>query len=240
MQIIELYIKGYKRINGSASSVATNKLIDSTATFTATVQVGDLVTNVFTNNIVHVTAIDSDTQLSLSEDIFSTNDVYKIESDYLRVDMFEDESVVVTESLVNVRDIGKVFTPFSQQFNLPASKNNNKLFRHYENLDLENSFDARYRHNAIIKLNGIDYKKGQIQFQSVSLKNNKAYSYKVVFYGDTVELKEILGDAELSSLDYGDLDFQYTDINIIDLMCSDDATITTNFGSTDILTQYTP
>jgi len=235
MQIIELYIKGYKRINGSASSVATNKLIDSTATFTATVQVGDLVTNVFTNNIVHVTAIDSDTQLSLSQDIFTSNDVYKIESDYLRVDMFEDESVVVTESLVNVRDIGKVFTPFSQQFNLPASKNNNKLFRHYENLDLENSFDARYRHNAIIKLNGIDYKKGQIQFQSVSLKNNKAYSYKVVFYGDTVELKEILGDAELSSLDYGDLDFQYTDINIIDLMCSDDATITANFGNTDIL-----
>ena len=35
--------------------------------------------------------------------------------------MFKDESVSITESLVNARDISKVFTPFSQQFNLPAS-----------------------------------------------------------------------------------------------------------------------
>lgn len=235
MQIIELYIKGYKRIDGAASSTATDKLIDSTATFNSTAEVGDLVTNIFTNEFAFVSAIDSDTQLTLTDNIFTSNDVYRLESDYFRVDLFEDESVVITESLVNVRDIAKVFTPFSQQFNLPASKTNNKLFRHYENTDVENSFDARFRHNAIIKLNGIDYRKGQIQFKSVTLKDNKAYAYKVVFFGDTVELKEILGDAKLSSLNYGDLDFEYNETNIIKLMCNTDSEITTDFGSTDIL-----
>lgn len=235
MQIIELYIKGYKRIDGAASSTATDKLIDSTATFNSTAEVGDLVTNIFTNEFAFVSAIDSDTQLTLTDNIFTSNDVYRLESDYFRVDLFEDESVVITESLVNVRDIAKVFTPFSQQFNLPASKTNNKLFRHYENTDVENSFDARFRHNAIIKLNGIDYRKGQIQFKSVTLKDNKAYAYKVVFFGDTVELKEILGDAKLSSLNYGDLDFEYNQTNIIKLMCNTDSEIITDFGSTDIL-----
>ena len=242
MQIIQLHIKGYKSVIGSPSSNATNKLIDSTANFNETVEVGDLVTNLvptIQGLRAFVTAIDSDTQLSLSADIFGGLGVetYKIESDYIKVDMFKDESVSITESLVNVRDISKVFTPFSQQFNLPASKLNNKLFRHYENLNIENSFDARFRHDAIIKLNGIDYRKGQIQFKSVTLKDNKAHAYKVVFYGETVELKEVLGDRELSSLDYGDLDFDYTSAQIRNRLTADATSLESLYGSnaTDVL-----
>ena len=225
MQIIELYIKGYKRLNGGVNSIASNKLIDGTAKFTETVEIGDLVTNQKTNNTATVTAIDSDTQLTLSIDIFTTTqEPYRITSDYFRADLFKDESVVITDSLLNVRDVAKVFTPFSKQFNLPASKLNNKLFRHYENTDILDSFDARYRHDAIIKLNGIDYKKGKIQFSSVQLKNNKAYSYKVTFFSDTVDLKEILGDSKLSGLNYGDIsEFIYSQANILDMATQDDA-----------------
>ena len=225
MQIIELYIKGYKRLNGAVNSITTNKLIDGTAEFTEYVEVGDYATNQETNETARITAIDSDTQLTLSDDIFTTSlEPYRITSDYFRADMFKDESVVITDSLLNVRDVKKVFTPFSKQFNLPASKLNNKLFRHYENTDILDSFDARYRHDAIIKLNGIDYKKGKIQFNSVQLKNNKAYSYKVTFFSDTVDLKEILGDSKLSSLNYGDLsEFEYSQANILDMITRDDA-----------------
>ncbi len=243
MQIIELHIKGYKNVIGSPSSFAANKLIDSTANFNETVDVGDLVTNVLPNIqglTAFVTAIDSDTQISLSADIFSGSfgvETYKIQSDFIKVDLFKNESVSITESLVNVRDISKVFTPFSQQFNLPASKLNNKLFRHYENLNIENSFDARFRHDAIIKLNGIDYRKGQIQFKSVTLKDNKAHAYKVVFFGETVELKEVLGDKELSSLDYGDLDFVYTGSQIRNRLTADATSLELTYGSnaTDVL-----
>jgi hypothetical protein len=224
MQIIELYIKGYKRLNGAVNSITTNKLIDGTAEFTEYVEVGDYATNQETNETARITAIDSDTQLTLADDIFTTSlEPYRITSDYFRADMFKDESVVITDSLLNVRDVAKVFTPFSKQFNLPASKLNNKLFRHYENTDIVDSFDARYRHDAIIKLNGIDYKKGKIQFNSVQLKNNKAYSYKVTFFSDTVDLKEILGDSKLSSLNYGDLsEFEYSQANILDMITRDD------------------
>jgi len=239
MQIIELYIKGFNIIRGSVKSLATNKLIDTNLNFNDLgVIVGDLVTNQRTQETAQVTAIDSDTQLSISDDIFvSPNyDVYRIESNYFRADLFEDESVTITDSLLNVKDIGKVFTPFSQQFNLPASKLNNKLFRHYENFDVENSFDARFRHDAIIKLNGIDYKKGQIQFKSVSLKDNKPYAYKVVFYGDAVALKEVLGETKLSGLIYpSSLNFDYTQVNIENFFTASDSAITTAYGSTDVL-----
>ena len=220
MQILELYIKGYKRINGSVSSLTTNKLIDTTAQFTIFAQVGDIITSNLDSQSATITAIDSDTQVTLSYDLFptslSTLPQYLLTSDYIRVDLFKDESITITDSILNVRDISKVFTPFSQQFNLPASKANSKLFRHYENENVLNSFDARYRHDAIIKLNGIDYKKGKIQFKSVDLKDNAAYAYKIVFFGDTVELKEILGDTTLGGLIYDpSLNFEYTDANIV-------------------------
>ena len=53
-----------------------------------------------------------------------------------RIDLFNDESISLTQTIQNVRDIGKVFTDFSKSFTLPASKTNNKIFKHYYNFDI--------------------------------------------------------------------------------------------------------
>lgn len=121
-----------------------------------------------------------------------------------RVDLFKDESVTITDTITNAKDVAKVFTAFSQQFSLPASSTNNKIFKHYYNYDITNGFDARIRVSAILKLNGVDFKIGKVKLNSVSLKNNKAYSYKVVFFGETVALNDTLGEDKLSAL--SDLD----------------------------------
>jgi hypothetical protein len=57
--------------------------------------------------------------------------------------MFKDESVSITQSIQNVKDIAKVFTEFTKTFTLPASKTNNKIFKHYYNFDITGGFDAR-------------------------------------------------------------------------------------------------
>jgi len=119
-----------------------------------------------------------------------------------RVDLFKDETISINDSIQNIKDISKVFTAFTKQFNLPASKINNKLFKHYYNPEIVGGFDARFKVSANIQLNGIDYKKGKIQLNDVVLENNKAVSYKVVFYGETVTLKDLLGEDKLNLLDY--------------------------------------
>ena len=43
------------------------------------------------------------------------------------IDLFDDESVTLTQSIQDVMDIEKVFTDFSRTFNVPASKTNNKI-----------------------------------------------------------------------------------------------------------------
>ena len=118
-----------------------------------------------------------------------------------RVDLFKDESVSITQTIQNVRDISKIFTEFTQSFTVPASKTNNILFKHYYNFDIAvNSFDARNKVSAEIQLNFVPFKKGYIKLEGVEMKKNKAYAYKITFFGNTVNLKDTLGEDELSAL----------------------------------------
>ena len=117
-----------------------------------------------------------------------------------RVDLFKDESVSFTQTIQNVKDIKKIFTEFTKTFAVPASKRNNKIFEHYYNFNVSNGFDARIKVDAALELNDIPYKTGKIALTGVDLKNNLAHTYKITFYGNTVDLKDILGESQLSTL----------------------------------------
>jgi hypothetical protein len=223
MQIIELYIRDGVFVQpSSATSTSTNNLIDANASFTSTVKVGYIVFNKTNGTSAKVTAVTNDTTLVLSEstdgsNFFTAGNQYVIKSDFQRLDLFEDESVSITDSIKNVKDVAKIFTPFSQQFNVPASKHNAKIFRHYEDSDVLNSFDARRKVDALIKLNGTDYKKGKIRLSSVSLKNNKPHAYKIVFFGETIDLKDLLGETQLKDLIFpSSLNFAYNHTTVLD------------------------
>tara|TARA_R110001592_G_scaffold258294_1_gene522104 strand:- start:961 stop:3030 length:2070 start_codon:yes stop_codon:yes gene_type:complete len=136
-----------------------------------------------------------------------------------RVDLFKDESLTITDTIINAKDISKVFTAFSQQFSLPSSSTNNQVFKHYYNYEISGGFDARVRVSAILKLNGVDYKIGKVKLNSVDMRDNKAYSYKVVFYGETIALNTILGEDKLNNLDSLDPEnLLYNSSNIKDLL----------------------
>ena len=117
-----------------------------------------------------------------------------------RVDLFEDESVVLTQTIQNVKDVQKVFTDYSKTFTLPATKENNKIFKHYYNNSITNGFDGRSRVSATLELNHLKFKKGKVKLEGVDLKNNVPYSYKVRFTGNTVTLKDLLGEDKLGAL----------------------------------------
>jgi len=117
-----------------------------------------------------------------------------------RVDLFDDESVVLTQTIQNVKDVQKVFTDYSKTFTLPATKENNKIFKHYYNNSITNGFDGRSRVSATLELNHLKFKKGKIKLEGVDLKNNVPHSYKVRFTGNTVTLKDLLGEDKLGAL----------------------------------------
>ena len=136
-----------------------------------------------------------------------------------RVDLFKDESVSLTQTIKNVKDLKKVFTEFTQTFSVPASSVNNKIFEHYYNFNISGGFDARKKQTARIELNDLPFKDGKIALQGVELKNNLAHTYKITFFGNTVDLKDTLGDEQLSSLSFSDFfDRTYDFSTVTDVM----------------------
>ena len=117
-----------------------------------------------------------------------------------RVELFKDETVSLTQTLKNAREVDKIFTEFTKTFTLPASKSNNKIFKHYYNFDIDGGFDARIKKSAKIELNSYPFKDGKIKLEGVSLKDNKPYAYRITFFGNTVNLKDLVGEDKLNQL----------------------------------------
>ena len=119
-----------------------------------------------------------------------------------RMDLFPDETISVTSSIQNSRDISKIFTDFSQSFTIPASKNNNKVLKHYYNTTIAegDSVDARKKLDGYIELNHALFKKGKIRVDGVKMKDNTPEVYKITFFGNTVTLPELFGEDKLSDV----------------------------------------
>jgi len=132
-----------------------------------------------------------------------------------RVDLFKDETVTLNQTIQNIKDPAKIFVEFTKDFTIPASKTNNLIFKHYYNYDIStNLYDARFKTAAEIQLNNITFKEGFVKLEGVDLQLNSPYAYRIVFYGNTVSLKDSLGEAKLQELNLTtyDLDYNMTTI----------------------------
>ena len=131
-----------------------------------------------------------------------------------RVDLIEAELITLTQVIQDVKEIDKIFTDFSRTFNLPASKVNNKIFQHWYNDDVI-GFDNHIMSDAIIELNHLPFKIGQIKLESVVMKNNRPSLYKVTFFGNTVSLNNLIGEDKLEDLNWlSNFDFVSNNTNI--------------------------
>ena len=118
-----------------------------------------------------------------------------------RIDLFKDETISITDSIKNAKDLSKVFTTFSKQFTVPASKENNKIFKHFYNYHINGGFDSRVTQSARIEINNLPFKEGKIKLNGVKMKNNAPFAYNITFFGSIVDLKDILGEDKLTDLD---------------------------------------
>jgi hypothetical protein len=155
-----------------------------------------------------------------------------------RIDLFKDEVISLTQTIQNVRDIEKVFTDFSKSFTIPASKANNKIFKHYYNFDIDNGFDARKKVTARIEINHLPFRDGKIKLEGVDLRGNKAYAYKITFFGNTVNLKDRLGETKLSALAWlGNFTQDYTSSQVRSILTSGGQDVTVDSTTyTDAIT----
>jgi hypothetical protein len=123
---------------------------------------------------------------------------------YQQAEMFNDETISITSKIQDVKEPEKIFTDFTQAFTIPASKENNKILQHWYNSNVQDGFDYRIKKDAILEVDYTPFRRGKVQIKKVILKNGAPFSYNIIFYGNTVNLKDAMKDDELQQLDYLD------------------------------------
>ena len=111
-------------------------------------------------------------------------------SEYDRVELFNDEKISVTSSVQNINDISKTLSDYSQTFTVPATKNNNAIFKYWYENSLYTQFSTLKKADAYIELDTIPFRVGKIQLESCDLKNGQAQSYSITFIGSLGNLKD--------------------------------------------------
>ena len=142
--------------------------------------------------------------------------MYKVDLyiDGQQADLFQDENIEINLSTQNIKDISKVFGDFTQSFTIPASVQNNKIFKHYYNVDISGGFTAATRVDAFIEVNHNLFRAGVLELESVQMKKGQPFAYSVGFYSNVTSLKDKFGEDKLIDLDLSALDHDYNDTNI--------------------------
>lgn len=117
-----------------------------------------------------------------------------------RIELFNDEKISITSSIQNVNDISKVFTDYSQSFTIPASDNNNEIFRHWYENALDNGYNQNFRYNGYIEIDTQVFRVGKWQLESASVKGNRVEDYKITFYGNLLSLTDKFKEDKLKDI----------------------------------------
>lgn len=133
---------------------------------------------------------------------------------YERIDLFNDETISITQVIQDVKDISLIFTNFTKTFSIPASDENNRLFKHYYNYDIDGGFDARVKINGYIEIDANRFNSGKVKLEGVDMKNNQPYAYRITYYGDTVNLKDVIGEDKLNALPLSNYNLTYNNTTV--------------------------
>lgn len=216
----ELYITYIPKdgfITANTTSDATDKLIDSGALFitgTTPIIVGDLVINATTDFSAKVVSVDSDTQLTLSIDIFPSGSspvrykIYKKVTD--KVELLESLRPNLTFNIADIAKPDQRKSDYSKTITLPGSKKLNKVFEWiFEvNIDLQ-TFNPNLKTDVLYLVDGETSLDGYLQLKQVDILDNDDVVYQCTIIGRVGNFINDLSTNELTDLDMTSLNHLY-------------------------------
>lgn len=125
------------------------------------------------------------------------------------LDLYGDIPLKLNKSFAELQDISKRNSDYSVGLQLPGSKNNNRFFESYFNVDTDSLyFDVTKRVPCQILINDEKYFEGYMRLNKVNVLNTKV-EYDVTLYSNVADLFGKIGNNLLSDLDYDDIDFHF-------------------------------
>ena len=117
----------------------------------------------------------------------------------LEVSSHSDFPLAITFSISDIRDINSRKGSFSKTFKIPATKNNNQLYKSVYLVNSTSSNNISNKKPCRILINNLYSIQGLLQLKSVGTSDKPEY-YSCVFYGDNVGWATAIGEKLLKDL----------------------------------------
>lgn len=159
----------------------------------------------------------------------------------VELDLFGDENISIKYEVDNIREANSKNSSYSKSYDIPATKKNNKFFRHIYDLQSDMKGQPNAVLNAFNPYKSCDvlvYSEGSLILEGIMFLNeikekNQDYTYNVTVYSNATGLLNALGEATIDDLDFSDIDCEITLANI-QASFTGDVTLTNGTTSDDI------
>jgi len=140
----------------------------------------------------------------------------KIQTSTGYLDTYGDESISLDYNVADLRDPAVIFSPITQNFNLPATDANNAFFKHYYDVNIQGGYNAYSKQQVTLFSDGVALLDGYIQLLNVTIQDGMIKGYEVLVAGEVGGIARTLGEKELSELPLDALDHTFNWDNIYD------------------------
>ena len=127
-------------------------------------------------------------------------------------DLYEHEEIPLTLSVDDFKNVAEKIQSYSKDFNLPATKRNNKLFGNI--FEITRSFGNPYDFNpyartrSVLKQDGFILFDGFLKLLDIQERDGEI-SYNVNLYAQTIALADTLKDRTFDFIDFSELEHVY-------------------------------
>jgi len=123
---------------------------------------------------------------------------------FRKLDLFKDEPMEFISKVSDITKLDKVYSDFSNSFSVPATANNNEIFRYYYNVDVTQkySYNPNIKVECYLEIDTRPYRFAVLQLESVRSKNNRVDSYIIGLFSSIIQLTDVFGEDKLSELDH--------------------------------------
>lgn len=140
----------------------------------------------------------------------TTNDFVDIHNQVI-LDLYEDETIPLTLSVDDFKDVATKTQSYSKAFHLPATKKNNRIFGNLFEVTKASglfTFNPYKKTSVMLKENGFIVFEGFLKLIDIVDKKGEI-SYNVNLYSDSVALMDSMKDLTFADLDFTELDHTY-------------------------------
>jgi hypothetical protein len=133
------------------------------------------------------------------------------------VDLYEHEEIPLTLSVDNFKNAAEKTQSYSKDFNLPATKRNNRIFGQIFEITRTVTgppdFNPLVFTRAVLKQDGFILFDGALRLIDIQERNGER-SYNVNLYAQTIALATILKNRTFANIDFSELEHAYNKQNI--------------------------